>query len=108
MFSSCKSLKETPLLPAEQLAADCYHGMFSGCSSLYEVWIKAKPSFSGNDEEEILNHEVEYSQQYFYRWLEYAAGGTIYCTEEFNNANQDLSAKALEDVLFSSSWRTLF
>lgn len=34
LFSSCKSLVDTPKLPATTLAHGCYYTMFSGCTSL--------------------------------------------------------------------------
>lgn len=37
MFKGCTSLTAAPSLPAETLAACCYMGMFSGCTSLHYV-----------------------------------------------------------------------
>ncbi|MGN1211914.1 MAG: hypothetical protein ACI4TM_09530 [Candidatus Cryptobacteroides sp.] len=98
MFRVCCELMKTPVLPDAQLAAECYNEMFVGCISLSEVWIKAKPSFSGENEEDIWHQECEYSEKYFLSWLDgVSENGIIYCTEEFHKVGKDVG-------IFSSKW----
>jgi hypothetical protein len=37
MFYGCTALTASPVLPATQLASNCYYRMFSGCSKLATV-----------------------------------------------------------------------
>ncbi|MGM9767003.1 MAG: fimbrillin family protein [Candidatus Cryptobacteroides sp.] len=85
MFQSCTSLTKTPVLPATELddyCYFCYEQMFFGCSKLSEVWIKAKPSFTG-DEGEIQAQKEDYALYHFPDWLQSVQWPRFYCTQEF-------------------------
>ena len=41
MFSGCTSLTTAPKLPATTLATQCYYSMFDGCTSLTSAYVKA-------------------------------------------------------------------
>ena len=83
MFSDCTELTKTPVLPDAKLAFGCYREMFARCSNLSEVWIKAKPSFT--DEDEKINY-----LDYFIDWLSECPIYDFYCTKELYDLNQTI------------------